>query len=315
MPKQKIAISTIGILHSGTDNGKHDKEVAAFISSLKKAGYSKPKNLKIIGPLWSNDDPGTLAQNAKTLADTVPKLDLIIAAGGTASTYAAQVATKHNGIPVVFTSFSQLTSPASNMTGIDARTSELDVIRLARLYDLVHAQWPDQTTFGVLENPTRKDHDPQKLNDVAARLGIKLDRQAVSPGADQTKIINAIDQAFQSWQKKGIKAALVAADPLFNDLRQDVIAAEKDNGIAAIHQWHEFKDEGGFASYGTSLTEAYEQAAVIAGLVLDGTDSIANIPVVPLTSIGLSVNQKTAQRLGLKAPSTPPKRTGSRRHK
>lgn len=315
MPKQKSAIKTIGILHSGTDNGMHDKEIAAFISSLKKAGYSKPKNLSVIGPLWSNDDPGTLAKNAKTLADTVPKLDLIIAAGGTASTYAAQAATKNNGIPVVFTSFSQLTSPASNMTGVDARTSELDVIRLTRLYDLVHAQWPDQTTFGVLENPARKDYDPQKLNDVAARLGIKLDRQGVSPGADQTKIIAAIDQACLSWQKKGIKAALVAADPLFNDLRQDVIAAEKNYGIAAMHQWHEFKDEGGFASYGASLTEAYEQAAVIAGMVLNGTDSIANIPVVPLTNIGLAFNRKTAQRLGLKVPAASTKRTGSRRHK
>jgi ABC-type uncharacterized transport system substrate-binding protein len=315
MPKQKSAISTIGILHSGTDNGKHDKEIAAFINSLKKAGYSKPKNLKIIGPLWSNDDPGTLAQNAKTLADTVPELNLIIAAGGTASTYAAQAATKNNGIPVVFTSFSQLTSPASNMTGVDARTSELDVIRLARLYDLVHAQWPDQITFGVIENPTRKDHDPKKLDDAAARLGIKLDRKAVSPGADQAKITTAIDQAFQSWQQNGIKAALVTADPLFNDLRQYIIAAEKNNDIAAIHQWHEFKDEGGFASYGTSLTEAYEKAAVIAGLVLDGTDSISNIPVVPLTTIGLAVNQKTAQRLGLKIPAAATKRTGSRRHK
>jgi len=315
MPKQKIAMSTIGILHSGTDNGKHDKEIAAFISTLKKAGYSKPKNLTITGPLWSDDDPATLAQNAKTLADTVPRLNLIVAAGGTASTYAAQAATKANRIPVVFTSFSQLTSPASNMTGVDARTSELDVIRLAKLYDLVHAQWPNQLMFGVLENPSRKDYDHQKLDDVATRLGIQLDRKPVSPGADQTKIINAIDQAFQSWQQKGIKAALVAADPLFNDLRQDVIAAEKSYGIAAMHQWHEFKDEGGYASYGTSLTEAYEQAAVIAGQVLDGTDSIANIPVVPLTNIALSVNSKTAQRLGLKAPSSPRKRTVSRRHK
>jgi ABC-type uncharacterized transport system substrate-binding protein len=97
--------------------------------------------------------------------------------------------------------------------------------------------------------------------------------------------------------------ALVTADPLFNDLRPDVIKAEKANGIAAMHQWHEFKDDGGYASYGTDLTEAYQTAGSVAGQVLDGTD-LSQIPVVPLTNIaGLAINRATARRLGLKPPS------------
>jgi ABC-type uncharacterized transport system substrate-binding protein len=300
MPKKKIAMSTIGILHSGTNNRKHDKQIKAFIASLAKAGYAAPKNLTVVGPLWSNDDPTTLAKNAKTLASANPPLNLIVAAGGTASTYAAQEATKSNGIPVVFTSFSQMASPALNMTGVDARTSELDPTRLSYLYDLVSPQWPDQKTFGVLENPTRPDYDPAKLDNAAAQLGIKLDRKPVVPGADQTTIIDAINKAFQSWEKKKIKVALVAADPLFNDLRLDVIAAEKTCGVASMHQWHEFQSDGGYASYGTNLTQAYQMAGTIAGQVLKGT-APRNIPVQPLTTIGLSVNRTTAKKLGLKS--------------
>jgi ABC-type uncharacterized transport system substrate-binding protein len=313
MPKT-IAMSTIGILHSGTNNGKHDKELNAFIASLKKAGYSAPKNLTVIGPIWSNDDPALLLANGRKLAGTSPKLDLIVAAGGSASTYAAQDATKGNNIPVVFTSYSQLTAPASNMTGVDARTSELDRIRLSKLYDLVSPQWPDQKKFGVLENPTRKDYDPKILQEAATNLGIQLDRKHVMPGSDQAAIISAISQAFRSWQQNGIKVALVAADPLFNDLRKDVIAAERTYGMAAMHQWHEFKSEGGYASYGTNITKAYQQAGAIAGQILGGT-APANIPVQPLTTIALSVNTTTAKRLGLPAPGSPRKRAASRRHK
>ena len=94
--------------------------------------------------------------------------------------------------------------------------------------------------------------------------------------------------------------AVVAADPLFFDLLPEVIAAEKANGFAAMHQWHEFKDAGGYASYGASLTEAYQTAAGIAGQVLDGAD-VSQIAVVPLTNISsLAINRATARRLGLK---------------
>jgi ABC-type uncharacterized transport system substrate-binding protein len=97
---------TIGILHSGT-KGKHNKVIAAFKKYLKQAGYSEPRNLTIAPngiPLWSEDDPQKLQDNANTLAD-IQGIDLIIAAGGSVSVYAAQRATTVSGIKVVFTTF------------------------------------------------------------------------------------------------------------------------------------------------------------------------------------------------------------------
>lgn len=244
-----------------------------------------------------------LVKNADELAGN-SRLDLIIAAGGPPSVFAildAQSLAKTD-TDVVFTSFSQQTSPAVNMTGVDARTSELDPYRLAKLHNLVHSQWPDQTTFGVLQNNHRKDYRPAALHEMADYLNIKLDPANVTPDdGDHAALKTLITQAFQRWNKAGIRVALVAADPLFNDLRRDVIQAEKTYGVAAMHQWHEFKDDGGYASYGTDLKEAYQTAGTMAAQVLDGTD-VAEIPVQPLTNIaGLSINSATAKRLGLKA--------------
>ncbi|MGB8743464.1 MAG: ABC transporter substrate binding protein, partial [Xanthobacteraceae bacterium] len=289
----------------GSASSANKKSIKAFLDELAANGYQVKKNLTLdpTAPLWSNDNPGLLVKNADKLAGN-SQLDLIVAAGGPPSVFAILDAQRlaKTDTDVVFTSFSQLTSPALNMTGVDARTSELDPYRLAKLYNLVHSQWPDQTTFGVLQNNTRKDYHPTALDEVADHLNIQLDRVNVTPDdGDQTALKTLITQAFQRWKQAGIKVALVAADPLFNNLRPDVIQAEKTCGVAAMHQWHEFKDDGGYASYGTDLKEAYQTAGTMAAQVLDGTD-VAEIPVQPLTNIaGLSINSATAKRLGLKA--------------
>jgi ABC-type uncharacterized transport system substrate-binding protein len=290
---------TIGVLHSGAD-GKHKKEIAALKKFLKQAGYTIGTNLTIAPhgePLWCDDDPEELHDNADMLAG-IAGIDLIIAAGGSASTFEVARAT-NLGIKGVFTTFSNKISPAANMTGVCARTTELDVDRLTNLYNLV--QPPPQTTFGVLENQKRPAYDPAPLKAEADRLKIKLHRLSVfrDPGDTDDDVVTRIKDAFAQWNGK-LKCALVAADPIFNDHRKEVIAAAKANGVATMHQWREFKDEGGYASFGTSLIEAYQKAGTIAGQVLDGADP-STIPVYVLSNIVLLVNQTTAKRLKLAA--------------
>ena len=184
------------------------------------------------------------------------------------------------------------------MTGVCARTSELDRDRLINLYNLV--QPPPQTTFGVLENQTRSDYDKKTLDAEARRLSLNLDRISVfkQPGETDQDVIDRINGAFAKWKKMGLKAALVTADPIFNDHRTKLISAAKSSRIATMHQWREFKDEGAYASYGTSIKEAYQKAGTIAGRVLDG-EAPSAIPVYVLSNISLSVNGATAKRLRL----------------
>jgi len=158
---------------------------------------------------------------------------------------------------------------------------------------LLNQRFPAQEV-GALVNSTRPQYNTQKveLDKEADRLGLELKREDVNRNLGDPATL--IKQAFANWRKAGITTAIVTADPIFNDYRQDVVKAAQSNNIKAIYQWHEFVDDGGDLSYGTGLMEAYQLAGTIAGQVLDGADT-ASIPVQPLSNIGLVINRTTAK--------------------
>lgn len=304
--KKNLAAPTpvnIGILHSGRA-GRNTAQLNVFLNALRRANFN-PTLLPSGRPLWSDDDPTKLRSNADTLA-AAPNIQLIIAAGGSASVYEAQRATAGNGRFVVFTTFSDQVSPAPNMTGVCARTVELDPDRLALLYSRMLAEAPGQKDFGVLENQGRRGYNANALQNVAAALKFRLDRRSVymNAGENDSAVVARIDAAFDAWAvatstRPAIRAALVAADPIFNDHIPEIISAASRNGIATMHQWSEFKNAGAYGSYGTDISEAYEQAAGIAAQVLGGANP-STLPVHVLPDTYTAFDLKVAKRLGLK---------------
>jgi putative tryptophan/tyrosine transport system substrate-binding protein len=290
----------IGIMHSGS-SGKHDDHIKAFKSGLKWAGFSdagSSANVKIIGPLYADNDPAKLAGIAKSLIDK-EKVDVLIAAGGSASSQAAKAATAADKKPVVFTSIAEPIRPAANMTGICARTSELDTDRLSLLHELL----PRGTKFGALVRPSRFNYKTQKpiLEDAAAVLGLILvfkdvDAHTGNPDAQ-------IAKAFHDFANDKVAGVLVTADPLFHARRDKVVAAAKAAKLAAIYQWREFVDDGGLMSYGPNLKVAYNLAGIYAGNILKSA-AVKDLPVLPLQNFELVISLKAAKHLKLEIPRT-----------
>jgi ABC-type uncharacterized transport system substrate-binding protein len=295
---------TIGILHSGTSGkGKNDRHIQALLDVLENAGYDesgKNKNISIKPKSFAQDDPNQLTQLASDLI-TIHKVQLVIAAGGTASAQAAMKAT--NQTPIVYTSITSRKILATNATGVCARTSELDPLRLCLLAELL----PSETNLGALYNPSRTNSTNliSDLKAQAAALNVNLDPQPVSGGNNQTTIVNNIKQTFSKW-KGHLAGVVVTADPVFNDLRDDVIGAAANNNIRAIYQWDEFADAGGLMSYGTNIQKAYELAGTYVASILDHglPSNLASFRPAVLTRDELVINLGIASKIGLSIPQT-----------
>jgi putative ABC transport system substrate-binding protein len=288
---------TIGIMHSGSQ-GKHDAQIKALNDGLELGRAALGAPVIFAGPHYADDDPAKLDEIAAKLVNS-DKADVLVAAGGSMSSEAARKATATSGKPVVFTSVAYPVRPAANMTGICARTSELDLFRLGLLQELL----PGKKKFGALLNPSRFNCaiNKDQLSNKATILGLQaLDYKDIN--CTDGKAEADIDRAFADWASRDCAGVLVTADPLFNNHRERVIrAAGAPNNIPAIYQWREFAEDGGLMSYGPNLITAYILAGTYVGRILNGT-AIKDLPVLPLDDLELVINLKTAKTLGLDVP-------------
>jgi putative tryptophan/tyrosine transport system substrate-binding protein len=290
---QKSAAPVIGFLTTASPSSRGGEQLAAFHSGLRQEGYTEGQNVRI-EYRWANDDYSLLRVLAKELVAL--QVAVIVAAGGHVSALAAHDATKE--IPIAFTTVTDpvkdglvrsLNRPGGNATGTAGLTSELDPKRL----EFLHEAKPTAAMIGVLVNPNRPGLESQskELQAAADKLNLRLEIQKAATDRQ-------LESAFQAFASQGVDALLVTADPFFNNRRAQVLSLAASQSLPAIYQWREFVTDGGLMSYGPSITEAYRQAGINAGLILKGTKP-ADIPVVQPTKFQLVINQKTAKQLGL----------------
>ena len=296
-PAQQRAMPGIGFLSSRSPE-ESEALVAAFRGGLGQLGFAEGQNLEIAFR-WVENRYNRLPALAAELVRH--RVAVIVAAGGPISALAAKAATAT--IPIVFTAVpdpvkgglvASFSRPGGNVTGIAALTVELDAKRLELLHELV----PTADAIGVLLNPTRPDADSQ-LSDVQAAARA-VGRQLVVLSA---RTEGDIDAAFATLARQPVGGLVVAADPFLTSRREQLVALAARDGVPAIYQWREFADAGGLMSYGPSFAEAYRQAGIYTGKILQGAKP-ADLPVMQPTTFELVINMRAAKALGLTIPQS-----------
>jgi putative tryptophan/tyrosine transport system substrate-binding protein len=285
-------MALVGIMHSGSQK-VDGPNVTTFQTSLT-TDYKGV--LDYAGtPLYAIDLDTSLPTLAKQLVNAKPPLNVLVAAGGSRSADAAIKARGSAKTPIiVFTSVAPYILSGLDLTtttGVCAHTSDHDV---ARLKWLIQMPLPGNR-IGVLINSDRGDGNKQ-IADLRTAAGTPGHNWTVIPR--DIKIDTTLKASFD-WLHGDIHALLVAADPVFNENRQDVVNRATDEKYPAIFQWREFVELGGLMSYGPTISTLYQQAGRITASILNGTTSPPYQIWEPseLNDFELVVNRSTAQSI------------------
>jgi putative ABC transport system substrate-binding protein len=284
----------VGFLHSASLESRRDV-VAAFLRGLGDGGYTDGRNVTV-EYRWADNRNDRLPALA---ADLAQRQVAAIFAGGPPPALAAKAAT--TSLPVVFTSgddpvglglVASLNRPGGNVTGIHAFLSAMEGKRLGLLRELM----PRAPTIGAMVNPEHPNVATQ-LDDIRAgahALGVNV----VTLNARSEEDIR---NAFAALRQAHAGALLVAANPMFNSRRHQLVALAAEHRIPAIYELRDYVTAGGLMSYGTDLNDAYRQAGLYVARILKG-ERPADLPVMQSSKFEFVINLKTARALGMAVP-------------
>ena len=291
------AMPVVGYIGLGSQaSGAHMMSVVRH--ALAEAGYVEGRTVAI-EPRWAEGNYSRLPELATELVRR--QVAVIIATGGSAPAMAAKAATAK--IPIVFSVtddpvqlglVASFARPGTNATGVNFLLSALGAKQLGLLREVV----PKAKRLALLVNPNNANTGPVSNEVMTSATAIGMQTEVI-----RARDIREIDAAFAAMVRDGVDALIVASDPLFYSRRLQIATLATRHAIPAIYNVREYAEAGGLMSYGTSLTEVYQQVGVYAGRILKGS-APADLPVVQSVKFEFVINQSTARALALEISPT-----------
>jgi len=296
---QQRATPVIGFLHL-TSLELTREHLASFRQGLEETGYIEDRNVAI-EYRWAqgrNDQLQTLA------AELVRRqVSVIVILESTQGALAAKAATQT--IPIVFMQAADpvriglvdnFNRPGRNLTGINLIWAEVAGKRLELMLELV----PAARSIAYLHNPTNPvfaESETRELQAAARAHTVRL----LSVDASRP---SEFETAFAEVVQQRADALVVSSDAvsLLTDPDQ-IVALAARHAVPAIYAWRRSVAVGGLMSYATNLPQAWRQAGVYTGRILNG-EKPTDLPVLQPTKFELVINLKTAKALGLAIPQT-----------
>jgi len=168
----------------------------------------------------------------------------------------------------------------------------------AKRLELINEVVPRSKIIGYLFAPNfdYSDAGRREVETAARRIGRDIRIVEVSKDAD-------LEKAFAAVSELHVGGVLIAANSLFNNVRDHILALATRLKLPAVYAEREVVAAGGLISYGTNVPEVYRQVGVYTGRVLKG-DKPADLPVLEPVKFDMSINLKTAKTLGIDMPTS-----------
>ena len=221
-------------------------------------------------------------------------VDVIASASPPVGAYANQatksvpIVTIISGDPVAAGLARSLAHPGGNVTGVSYYATELTAKRLELLKQMI----PTMTNVGVLANPDMAElpfeEDTRKA---ALALGIEI---SVQPAREPIDLENAIAR----MKAGGAEAVFVLPDLMFADQATRIAELAMAVKLPTMAWGDWFTNSGCLMSYSADYAKMNRRLAFYVDRILKGAKP-ADLPIEQPTTFRLSINLKTAKRLGI----------------
>src|SRR5215510_6123441 len=288
--QQPAKIPTIGFMRGGSPT---DPEVEAFRQGLRELGYVEGKNIIID---FRNTE-GKTDRFAGVAAELVRlKVDIIVAAGGSAVVLAAKPATytipivmTNPGDPVAIEVVASLARPGGNVTGLTSSSTELS----GKLVELLKEAVPKLSSVAVLWSPAEPGNARNfKETEVAAQsLRLKL----VSLGV---RTPDELDNALQSSIKDRAGALIIIRSPAYTSTGERIVDFALKNRLPTMFPEKFFVEASGLMSYSPNIEDNFRRPATYVDKILKGAKP-SDLPLERPMKFEFVINLKTEKQIGL----------------
>src|SRR5262245_61152778 len=291
--QQPAKIPTIGFIRGGDST---DPEVEAFRQGLRELGYVEGKNINI----EFRNTEGKTDRFSTVAAELVRlKVDIIMAAGGSAVVLAVKPAT--DKIPIVMTNpgdpvaigvVASLARPGGNVTGLTSSSTDLSGKRVELLKEAV----PKLSRVAVLWSPALAGNVRNfKETEVAGQsLGLKLLSLQLRTASD-------LDNALQYAIKHRADALIIIRGPAYTSTGERIVDFAAKNRLSTMFPERSFVESGGLMSYAPNIADNFRRAATYVDKILKGAKP-SELPVQRPMKFEFTINLKTANQIGLIIP-------------
>jgi putative tryptophan/tyrosine transport system substrate-binding protein len=287
----------VGVLGPGLDNPVTGPGYQAFLSELRKLGFTEGQNVIVE---YRRTDEGLPKAFTGANELVAAKSDVLVANGPEIALQAATAA--RPAVPIVMLAnnydpfargyVKSLAQPGGNVTGLFYRQPELAVKQL----ELMVEAFPERRRVAVLLDSSSADQVSQIERAVPSmRLSLRS-LKLENPPYD-------FDTAFRTIVQGEAQMVHVLSSPAFTPQRAHIAELAIEHRLPTMFIFRHYVEVGGLMSYGVDTHPMWRRAASYVAKILRGAKP-ADLPVEQAANFEFAVNLKTAKSIGITLPTS-----------